>query len=234
MKLLAMLLLSGNLFLANSDVESVEPSVEPTEEISEIVSEEISEEVSVESSDVVSEEVSDEVVEQEQTELQKLLEQWLNGEIELDDITLEKVYEKLGSISEEEIDNILQKYIEDNEERQKLKTIITAVLTALLSALVVAIYLHKIKKQGVTATLNNKTFSESSKVMEKSVEDLKEGFSDMQEIVKSNSDRLDKLTEAIKLSGELTDKQLRGVLGVLKIHYKGVDEDEQGKTSQKE
>lgn len=230
MKLLAMLLLSGNLFLANSDVASVEPSVEPTEEISEIVSEE----VSVESSDVVSEEISGEVVEQEQTELQKLLEQWINGEIELDDITLQKIYDKLGTVSEEDINILLEKYVEDTEQREKLTTIISAVLTALLSALVVAIYLHKIKKQGVTATLNNKTFSESSKVMKKTVEDLKEGFNAMQEIITSNSDRLDKLTEAIKLSGELTEKQLRGVLGVLKIHYKGVDEDEQGKASQKE
>lgn len=226
MKLLAMLLLSGNLFFANSDVASVEPSVEPTEEISE--------EVSVESSDVVSEEVSDEVVEQEQTELQKLVEQWLNGEIELDETTLQLIYDKLEPVTEEQIDLLLQDYIKDVEERQKVTGIIMAVLSALLVTLSVSIFLRKIKKEGATATINNKTFSESSKVMKKSVEDLKEGFNAMQEIITSNSDRLDKLTDAIKLSGELTEKQLRGVLGVLKIHYKGVDEDEQGKASQKE
>ena len=230
MKLLAMLLLSGNLFLANSDVASVEPSVEPTEEISEIVSEE----VSVESSVVVSEEVSDEVVEQEQTELQKLLEQWLNGEIELDEATLQLIYNKLEPITEEQIDLLLQDYIKDVEERQKVTGIIMAILSALLVTLSVSIFLRKIAKQGNTATINNETFSKSSKVMKKSVEDLKDDFDAMKKIITSNSDRFDKLTEAIKLSGEITEKHLRGVLGVLKIHYKGVDEDEQGKASQKE
>lgn len=230
MKLLAMVLLSGNLFFANSDVASVEPTVEPTEEISEIVSEE----VSVKSSDVVSEEVSDEVVEQEQTELQKLLEQWINGEIELDEATLQLIHNKLEPITEEQIDLLLQDYIKDVEERQKVTGIIMAVLAALLVTLSVSIFLRKIAKEGNTATINNKTFSESSKTIKKSVKDLKDDFDAMKKIITSNSDRLDKLTEVIKLSGELTEKQLRGVLGVLKIHYKGVDEDEQGKASQKE
>ena len=93
MKLLAMLLLSGNLMFATSEVESVEVSEIPTEEVSEETTEEISNDVSQEVSDVVTEEIV------EQTELQKLLEQWLNGEIELDDITLQKIYTKLGAVS---------------------------------------------------------------------------------------------------------------------------------------
>ena len=88
MKLLAMLLLSGNLFLATT--ESVEINEISTEEVSEVVSEENTE--------------------QEQTELQQLLEQWLNGEIDLDDITLQKIYDKLGAVSQEDIDVMLQKY----------------------------------------------------------------------------------------------------------------------------
>ena len=225
MKLLTMLLLSGILFFATSEVESVEVSETPTEEVSEIVSEEISDDVSQETSG----EVSDEVV--EQTELQKLFEQWLNGEIELDDITLEKIYEKLDSISEEEIDKVLQKYIEDNDNRQKLTTIISAILTALLSALVVAIYLHKIKKQGVTATLNNQTFSESSKVMKKSVEDLKDDVIEIKQLIQYNKQSSDTLNETTLKSIEIIETQLKGIIGVLKIHYKGVDENEQGKDS---
>lgn len=225
MKLLAMLLLSGNLFFATSEVESVEPSVEPTEEISEIVSEE----VSVESSDVVSEEISDEVV--EQTELQKLLEQWLNGEIELDDVTLETIYEKLEAVKEEDINKMLESYIEDAEERNKVASVISAVLSALLVALVVAIYLSKIKKQGLTATLNNETFSKSAAIMKTTVEKLENDVNSITAIVQNNNDRVDNLIEAIKKSSELTENQLKGVIGVLKIHYKGVDEDEQGKAS---
>lgn len=220
MKLLAMLLLSGNLFFANSEAESVEPSVEPTEEISEIVSEEISEEV------------SDEVVEQEQTELQKLLEQWINGEIELDDVTLETIYEKLGAVKEEDINKMLESYIEDAEERNKVASVISAVLSALLVALVVAIYLNKIKKQGLTATLNNETFSKSAAIMKTTVEKLENDVKGITTIVQNNNDRVDNLIEAIKKSSELTENQLKGVIGVLKIHYKGVDEDEQGKDTQ--
>lgn len=227
MKLLAMLLLSGNLFFATSEVESVEPSVEPTEEISGIVSEE----VSVESSDVVSGEISDEVVEQEQTELQKLLEQWLNGEIELDDVTLETIYEKLEAVKEEDINKMLESYIEDAEERNKIASVISAVLSALLVALVVAIYLSKIKKQGLTATLNNETFSKSAAIMKTTVEKLENDVNSITAIVQNNNDRVDNLIEAIKKSSELTENQLKGVIGVLKIHYKGVDEDEQGKAS---
>lgn len=209
MKLLAMLLLSGNLFLATT--ESVEINETPTEEISEVVNEENTE--------------------QEQTELQQLLEQWLNGEIELDDISLQKIYDKLGAVSQEDIDIMLQKYIENAEEREKVSTVIYAVLTAVLSALVVSIFLRKIKKQGMTATINNETFSKSSVVMKETVAKLKEDFDNLYNIVKDNSEKTDKFVEVVKEASKLTENQLKGIIGVLKIHYQGIDDNEQTKNS---
>ena len=205
----------------------------------------------IETSDLTSEnETSDEIVvdeenvennndsdsntnEIEQTELQKLLEQWLNGEIELDDITLEKIYTKLGAVSQEEIDKVLAKYIEDAEEREKLTTILSALITAALSALVVAIYLRKIKAQGLQATINNKTFSESSKVIKANVETLKKDVIDIKEVVESNKRSSDELNQTVLKSLELIDNQFKGLAGVLKINYRGL-EDEQGKDAQKE
>lgn len=209
MKLLAMLLLSGNLFLATTG--SVEINETPTEEVSEIVSEENTG--------------------QEQTELQQLLEQWLNGEIDLDDITLQKIYDKLGAVSQEDIDIMLQKYIENAEEREKVSTVIYAVLTAVLTALVVAIFLRKIKKQGVTATINNETFSKSSVIMKETVAKLKEDFDKLYDIVKDNSEKTDKFVEVVKEASKLTENQLKGIIGVLKIHYQGIDDNEQTKNS---
>lgn len=211
MKLLAMLLLSSGLFFTTTEIKNVETSVTPTEETSEIVSEENTE--------------------QEQTELQQLLEQWLNGEIDLDDITLQKIYDKLGAVSQEDIDLMLEKYIENAEEREKVSTVIYAVLTAVLTALVVAIFLHKIKKQGVTATINNETFSKSSVVMKETVAKLKEDFDKLYDIVKDNSEKTDKFVEAVKEASKLTEDQLKGIIGVLKIHYQGIDENEQTKDS---
>lgn len=227
MKLLAMLLLSGNLFFASSEVESVETSETPTEEVSDVVSEETSEEVS----DVVSGEVSEEPTEQDQTIFQQLLEQWLNGEIELDDITLQKIYNKLGTVSQEDIDVMLEKYIEDAEDREKISTIIYAVLTAALCAMVVAIFLNRIKKQGLTATINNETFSKSSVVMKETVAKLKDDFDRLYNVVKDNSEKTDKFVEVVKEASKLTEDQLKGIIGVLKIHYQGVDENEQSKDS---
>ena len=226
MKLLAMLLLSGNLFLATT--ESVEINETLTEEVSEVVSEETSGEIS----GVNSEETNENLTEQEQTELQQLLEQWLNGEIDLDDITLQKIYDKLGAVSQEDIDLMLEKYIENAEEREKVSTVIYAVLTAVLTALVVAIFLRKIKKQGLTATINNETFSKSSVVMKETVAKLKEDFDNLYNIVKDNSEKTDKFVEAVKEASKLTEDQLKGIIGVLKIHYQEVDEnDEQTKDS---
>ncbi len=178
----------------------------------------------------VSEIVSEENTEQEQTELQQLLEKWLNGEIELDDISLQKIYDKLGAVSQEDIDIMLEKYIEDAEEREKVSTVIYAVLTAVLTALVVAIFLQK--KQGMTATINNETFSKSSVVMKETVAKLKEDFDKLYNIVKDNSEKTDKFVEAVKEASKLTEDQLKGIIGVLKIHYQEVDENEQAKDSQ--
>lgn len=211
MKLLAMLLLSSGLFFTTTEIKNVETSVSPTEETSEVVSEEITE--------------------QEQTELQQLLEQWLNGEIDLDDITLQKIYDKLGAVSQEDIDLMLEKYIENAEEREKVSTVIYAVLTAVLTALVVAIFLRKIKKQGVTATINNETFSKSSVIMKETVAKLKEDFDKLYDIVKDNSEKTDKFVEVVKETSKLTENQLKGIIGVLKIHYQGIDDNEQTKNS---
>ena len=122
-------------------------SVETNVETSDLTSEnETSDEIVVDEENVENNNVSDSNTNEiEQTELQKLLEQWLNGEIELDDITLEKIYTKLGAVSQDEIDKVLAKYIEDAEQREKLTTILSALITAALSALVIAMYLRKIK-----------------------------------------------------------------------------------------
>ena len=40
-----------------------------------------------------------------------------------------------------------------------------------------------------------------------------------------------KLIEAVKEASKLTEDQLKGIIGVLKIHYQEVDENEQTKDS---
>lgn len=174
----------------------------------------------VENSSVSDTNTSDIVDDAEQTELQKLLEQWINGEIELDDITLQKIYAKLKPVTEEQIDKILQNYIAESEERQKVTGIVMAVLGALLSLLAISIYLKKIRDEGKKATINNETFSQSSKVIEKSIKESKDDIIEIKKIIDSNQETNEKVNELLLRTLESMENKFSALMGVMKIVYK--------------
>ena len=174
----------------------------------------------VENSSVSGTNTSEIVEDAEQTELQKLLEQWINGEIELDDITLQKIYAKLKPVTEEQIDKILQNYIAESEERQKVTGIVMAVLGALLSLLAISIYLKKIRDEGKKATINNETFSQSSKLIEKSIKESKDDIIEIKKIIDSNQVSNEKINQLLlKTLGSMENK-FSALMGVMKIVYK--------------
>ena len=185
----------------------------------------------VENSSVSDTNTSEIVDDAEQTELQKLLEQWINGEIELDDITLQKIYAKLKPVTEEQIDKILQNYIAESEERQKVTGIVMAVLGALLSLLAISIYLKKIRDEGKKATINNETFSQSSKLIEKSIKESKDDIVEIKKIIDSNQVSNEKINQLLLKTLESMENKFSALMGVMKIVYKEGASD--GKEAQK-
>ena len=210
MKLLAGILLASGLFLGSADSSDLSNEISNSEQIDQSVENNENSEVSSTDTSITTE---------EQTEFQKLLEQWLNGEIELDDITIEKIYEKLSPVAEEELDKVLQKYIQDSEERQKVVGVLMAVLGATLSFLAMLIFTKGIKKENVKANINNEIFNKTSKLLATAVEESKDDIKKLREITESNQQANEKTQQLLVESLESLERKFNAVMGVLEIVY---------------
>lgn len=214
MKLLSLLFAGTMLFAPVSYEENVETSEVTTEVVEESTTEEVT------------------LTEEEKNELLQLLEQWVNGEIELDEATAQMIKEKLAPVLENNIDKLLANYIEESEERQKVTAVIMAVLGALASFLVMLIFTKGIKKNNLTATINNETFSKSSKVIESSIAESKKDIKKLYEIIDSNKELNDKTQQVVMQMTESFEKQIKAIMGVIKITYK--EGEVNGTTQEKE
>lgn len=152
-------------------------------------------------------------------ELIDLINKWLNGEIELDDATLQKIYEKLSPISQEQIDKFLEKYIEDQEERLKVSSIIMGVLAALCTIVAISIFLRRIIKEGKTATINNETIKKSSEIIKEQTTITKEKIDELTKTLNNNSDLSEKLNSTILTSLETINNGLKAIMGILQITF---------------
>ena len=217
MKLLSLLFAGTMLFAPVSYEESVETSEVTTEVVEESTTEEVT------------------LTEEEKAEMLELLEKWVNGEIELDEATAQLIKDKLAPVLEENIDKLLANYIEESEERQKVSAVIMAVLGALGSFLVMLLFTKGIKKNNLKATINNETFSQSSKVITKSVEESKKDIAKLKELIDSNKDINEKTQEMVLQMTATFEKQINAIMGVLKLTYKeGVENEEQQEEAPKE
>lgn len=152
-------------------------------------------------------------------ELVDLINKWLNGEIELDDATLQKIYEKLSPISQEQIDKFLEKYIEDQEERLKVSSIIMGVLAALCTIVAISIFLRRIIKEGKTATINNETIKKSSEIIKEQTTITKEKIDELTKTLNNNSDLSEKLNSTILTSLDTINNGLKAIMGILQITF---------------
>lgn len=152
-------------------------------------------------------------------ELVDLINKWLNGEIELDDATLQKIYEKLSPISQEQIDKFLEKYIEDQEERLKVSSIIMGVLAALCTIVAISIFLRRIIKEGKTATINNETIKKSSEIIKEQTTITKEKIDELTKTLNNNSDLSEKLNSTILTSLDTINNSLKAIMGILQITF---------------
>ena len=217
MKLLSLLFAGTMLFAPVSYEESVETSEVTTEVVEESTTEDVT------------------LTEEEKAEMLELLEKWVNGEIELDEATSQLIKDKLAPVLEENIDKLLAKYIEESEERQKVSAVIMAVIGALGSFLVMLLFTKGIKKNNLKATINNETFSQSSKVISKSVEESKKDIAKLKELIDSNKDINEKTQEMVLQMTATFEKQINAIMGVLKLTYKeGVENEEQQEEAPKE
>lgn len=217
MKLLS-LFFAGTMFFAPV---SYEENVETSEVTTEVVEESTTGEVTL--------------TEEEKAELLELLEKWANGEIELDEATAQLIKEKLAPVLQENLDKLLANYIEESEERQKVSGVIMAILGALGSFLVMLLFTKGIKKNNLKATINNETFSQSSKVITKSVEESKKDIAKLKELIDSNKDINEKTQEMVLQMTSTFEKQINAIMGVLKLTYKeGVENEEQQEETPKE
>ena len=156
-------------------------------------------------------------------ELVDLINKWLNGEIELDDATLQKIYEKLSPISQEQIDKFLENYIEDQEERLKVSSIIMGVLAALCTIIAISIFLRRIIKEGKTATINNETIKKSSEIIKEQTTITKEKIDELTKTLNNNSDLSEKLNSTILTSLETINNGLKAIMGILQITFNDND-----------
>lgn len=244
MKILTTVLLSLGLVVDNepltSDMLSNTASESVTDETSQEINSSASEDVQNSSSEITdsstSESSGSEVVEpedpnkpvddlEEKELLQELIEKWLNGEIELDDLTLKNIYTKLSAITEDGINSALEQYIEDTEERSKVSSVAMAILSALLMLVVMMLFLRKIKTEGAIATINNTTFKKASEVIKEQVEKSKQDIEDVKEVIKKYEDKTEAVMELTKKLANNTESQLKAILGLLEINF-GIKIDE--------
>lgn len=208
MKILALLFAGSMLFNP--------VSYEQTTETTEIVDETHSD-TSQESNETTNDQTI--LTEEEKAELLQLLEQWVNGEIELDEATIQLIKEKLGPVVEQNVDKILQNYIEDLEERQKVSALVMALFGALCSFFVMLLFTKTIKKNNLKATINNETFSKSSQIMANSIAENKNDIKEMKQLLENNEKSYNNLLKLFENSAKITDKQFNAIMGILKITY---------------
>lgn len=217
MKLLSLLFAGTMLFAPVSYEESVETSEVTTEVVEESTTEETT------------------LTDEEKAELLELLEQWANGEIELDEATAQLIKEKLSPVLEENLDKLLANYIEESEERQKVSAVVMALLGALGSFLVMLLFTKGIKKNNTKATINNATFSESAKIMSNTIADNKKDIAEMKKMLADNNKSYMKLLDFIEKTAKTAENNNNAIMGVLKLTYKeGVENEEQQEEAPKE
>jgi hypothetical protein len=214
MKLLSLLFAGTMLFAPVSYEESVD--------VSEVTSEVVEENTSIEETTETTTEITTEdiLTEEDKAELLELLEQWVNGEIELDEATAQLIREKLAPVLEQNLDKLLAKYIEESEERQKVTAVAMAVLGALCSFLVMLLFTKGIKKNNLKATINNESFSKSAKIMADTIADNKKEIKEMREMLEQNNKSYMNLLDLIEKAAKQTEKNNNAIMGVLKLTYK--------------
>ena len=220
MKLIGALLLASGLFFGNT-IEYDLSNDFATSEVSDQSSESVENNTTTDTN--TSEEVTDveqeTLTEEEKAELLQLLEQWVNGEIELDEATIQLIKSKLAPVLEENIDKILQNYIEESEERQKVSAIIMGIFGALCSFLVMLVFTKGIKKNNTKATINNETFSKSSTIISNSIQESKKDIAKMYELIKSNEESNVKTQEMLLQMTSAFENKINAIMGVLTIVY---------------
>lgn len=214
MKLLSLLFAGTMLFAPVSYEESVE--------VSEVTSEVVEESTTIEETTETTTETTTEDVltEEDKAELLELLEQWVNGEIELDEATAQLIKDKLSPVLEQNLDKLLAKYIEESEERQKVSAVVMAVLGALCSFLVMLLFTKGIKKNNLKATINNESFSKSAKIMSDTIAENKKEIKEMKEMLEQNNKSYMNLLDLIEKAAKQTEKNNNAIMGVLKLTYK--------------
>ena len=211
MKLLSLLFAGTMLFAPVSYEESVE--------VGEVTTEVVEESTTIEdTTETTTEETI--LTDEDKAELLDLLEQWVNGEIELDEATAQLIKEKLSPVLEQNIDKLLSKYIEDLEERQKVSAVAMSVLGALFSFLVMLLFTKGIKKNNTKATINIETFSKSAKTMSDTIANNKQEIKEMKEMLKQNNQSYIDLLDLIEKAAKQTEKNNNAIMGVLKLTYK--------------
>lgn len=179
--------------------------------------------------DIISEPTSEEVSQEEnQNDIEQIINDAIDGKL-----NAEELKASLESITKEEIDKVLSKYISDEKERSKLNGIIYAIIVALVDLLVIGIYLSKVTKEGKTAALNNKTFTKVADELKKQVNDGKEFLEEAKKEIKEMNNRSLKSEErqdqAIELANKLlslSDNSFKSIMGILEVAYEGQENEE--------
>lgn len=221
MKMLLSLLLGANLMM--TPILAEESTEIPTEE--QIPSENETPENSKENGVV-----------EEDNELADLIAKWINGEIELDKETLEIVKEKL----EPEINQMLENYIADADERQMVTSVIMGIITGLGMILIMFMYTRKIIVANNTASNNNAKFSvtskeikESSNIIKNEVINLKDDLLKLEELVSSDMKNSERTQAIVEETLKILESKLNGIAGILKIVADNGEETNEKETQKK-
>lgn len=166
---------------------------------------------------------------EENEELADLIAKWLNGEIELDKETLEMVTEKL----EPEINQMLENYIADADERQMVTSVIMGIITGLGMIFIMFMYTRKIIVANTTANNNNAKFSvtskqikESSEIIKNEVVTLKDDLLKLEELVDSDMKNNERTQAIVEETLKILENKLNGIAGILKIVANGEENNE--------
>lgn len=171
----------------------------------------------------------------EEDELADLIAQWINGEIELDKETLDMVMKKL----EPEVNQMLENYIADADERQMVTSVIMGIITGLGMIFIMFMYTKKIIVANNTANNNNAKFSvtskeikESSNIIKNEVVNLKDDLLKLEELVSSDMKNSERTQAIVEETLKILESKLNGIAGILKIVANGEENNEE-KTQKK-
>ena len=220
MKILLSLLLGANLIM--TPILAEESTENPTEE-------------QIPTENETPENNEENGVVEEEDELADLIAQWINGEIELDKETLDMVMEKL----EPEVNQMLENYIADADERQMVTSVIMGIITGLGMILIMFMYTKKIIVANNTANNNNAKFSltskeikESSNIIKNEVITLKDDLLKLEELVSSDMKNSERTQAIVEETLKILESKLNGIAGILKIVANGEENNEE-KTQKK-